>query len=446
MNTNDSPCFAVGPTAYGGRGCYATRDIPAGTVVHIARSPATAVVFRDFRKEACAFCFCYDLGRSMKVRMLPPTRQSTSPSTRSSVSSPFAGAGLWFCSERCRDRWLAEEDGPAGELSTVLEAIETAVTHARKKMQQTGSSAEYDVDFVPESFDAGNDDDGYGDDDNYEDDDNAGCNSADPEDLDEIWNAMARLLDTDATRVLKNPVANPHIKLRVLALDDVEYDSARLVATAIVHRYLEDSKTQTRPEFSWNALMQLESHEADLLGRLPSLLEAHVRVFFFLRIVMPPVYLPFVTPDAVRAVLGRESANAFGIWQLPLDIESECLGSSIFPSASFFNHSCDANISKRRDGRQMVFTATRPVAAGEELNISYGMLDSTDVRARRRLLRRQWYFSCGCARCTRELHEFTAAAAASSPASETLSIASAPSAFSSPLAEEKDADSAFTKP
>ncbi|KAK9354725.1 hypothetical protein V1523DRAFT_407116 [Lipomyces doorenjongii] len=350
--------FEIRPTTYGGRGCFATCAIPRGTLVHIATTPFTAVIFRDFRKEVCAYCFAYELGRTWKVRL------------RGTES-----AGLWFCSESCREQWVNEED-PSCELVPVLEVIEQAVAMARRKLQ-TSKAGEYDEDFVHEDF------------------------SFESDAIEKLWEHVEGLVT--ANSVTGNPLRNPTLKNRVLALEDIEYDSARLVAVAIVRLYLESHTTSTVPWFTWNGFSELESHEKDLINRLPALLESHIRVFIFLKAIMPKKLQALVTTANVRAVLGRESANAFGIWQLPLNEESECLGSSIFPSGSYFNHSCDPNVIKTRSGRQMHFSTSRAVREGEELCISYGMMLKMPVQTRRNLLQEQWYFKCGCSRCTAEL-------------------------------------------
>ncbi|KAK9240369.1 hypothetical protein V1525DRAFT_395756 [Lipomyces kononenkoae] len=350
--------FAIQPTSYGGRGCFASCDIPRGTLVHIASTPFTSVIFRDFRKEVCAYCLAYDLGRTWKVRLRGPET-----------------AGMWFCSEECRDRWVKEED-PSRELVPVLEVIEQAVALARRKLQNS-KVTEYDEDFVHDDF------------------------TFQTEAIESLWKHIDSLVMS--TSEIDNPLRNPALKNRVLALEDIEYDSARLVAVAIVRLYLESHNTAIVPWFSWNGFADLESHESDLINRLSALLESHIRVFVFLKAVMPHKFQPFVTIANVRAVLGREAANAFGIWQLPLSSESECLGSSIFPSGSYFNHSCDPNLIKTRIGREMHFTTSRAVREGEEICISYGMMVTMPVQARQDLLQEQWYFRCGCERCMAEL-------------------------------------------
>ena len=45
-----------------------------------------------------------------------------------------------------------------------------------------------------------------------------------------------------------------------------------------------------------------------------------------------------ITVENVRMILGIDPGNSFGIWEVPLIDESECLGFAVYPAASFFNH------------------------------------------------------------------------------------------------------------
>jgi SET domain-containing protein len=76
-----------------------------------------------------------------------------------------------------------------------------------------------------------------------------------------------------------------------------------------------------------------------------------------------------------------------------------------------FTADCSPNLRKSRFGRALHFTTTCPIAAGDELCISYLDLNATNnagVKERRDALRDSWFFECLCARCVRESGEMSA--------------------------------------
>lgn len=79
------------------------------------------------------------------------------------------------------------------------------------------------------------------------------------------------------------------------------------------------------------------------------------------------------------------------------------LGIAIFPEASMFNHTCDANIELeiKTIGPDFVLIArtTRPIEAGEELFISYIKDDEVSVTHKQMQLRKRWGFECQCPEC-----------------------------------------------
>lgn len=88
-----SPYYEIRDTTYGGRGVFAKTDLVAGTALLRSPTPSASVIYREFRLEACAECFAYDLGRTWKIGA--------------------ADKAVRFCSEQCRDTWEARV-GPAG--------------------------------------------------------------------------------------------------------------------------------------------------------------------------------------------------------------------------------------------------------------------------------------------------------------------------------------------
>ncbi|KAK0889107.1 Histone-lysine N-methyltransferase set-6 [Friedmanniomyces endolithicus] len=132
-------------------------------------------------------------------------------------------------------------------------------------------------------------------------------------------------------------------------------------------------------------------------------LEAHCNSFVQLSSSMPVSLLRSCTVQVCRALAAVSSHNAFGIRSGGEDGE-EYMGYGVYPSASYFNHSCRPNVAKQRVGNVWKFWVTEDVRQGEELCISYLGGDEKDlnVRQRRGHLREVWGFICECARCQRE--------------------------------------------
>lgn len=81
------------------------------------------------------------------------------------------------------------------------------------------------------------------------------------------------------------------------------------------------------------------------------------------------------------------------------------LGHAIYPSASFFNHSCKPNVDKQRVGRSWIFSvAPDAVPAHNELFITYirGEEDTLALLKRRKRLEEGWGFVCKCSKCNAE--------------------------------------------
>ncbi|KAI9358700.1 hypothetical protein BD770DRAFT_320528 [Pilaira anomala] len=113
-----------------------------------------------------------------------------------------------------------------------------------------------------------------------------------------------------------------------------------------------------------------------------------------------------------RSIYFRERSNSFGIWEKSNELEEdhgdgvvsddlELLGFGLYPSAVYFNHSCDANVMKVREGRQIQFISKRMLEEGEEACISYGSVHE-DVYERRQRLLENYHFICQCTRCIQE--------------------------------------------
>ncbi|RKO84538.1 hypothetical protein BDK51DRAFT_31843 [Blyttiomyces helicus] len=145
----------------------------------------------------------------------------------------------------------------------------------------------------------------------------------------------------------------------------------------------------------------------------------------------------FPTPTPFVELLGMRQMNGFGLW----DGANECIGGALYPSASYFNHSCRPNLARITGLRcaddtaapsepesapalpldstppsssripsladihkvwslepRVTFRAVQPIAAGAGLHHSY--IDLTLSRdTRREMLKEGYCFDCACERC-----------------------------------------------
>lgn len=325
-------------TAYGGRGYFAVCDIPENTQVLICPRPFISTIFRPFRKEVCAYCFKYDDGRSWRIKL-----------AKTKPNGPAFG-GLYFCSQVCLENWSKCYDGD-GLMSEALEQIERGA-------KQTAKNVDRDLDL------------------NLRD-----VSSLSMADLDLVWESEE-----------KKRLANSKMKLGSISpLDDSETDFARLIASCAVEKM--------RSECA--GFDGLQSNELQQLRHFPGLLQAHIKIYRFLYTVLPPKISNALNSSLLRKTLGAEAGNAFGIWEQPLTLHSECFGTAVYPEASYFNHWCEPDVQKKRIDSSMVFTTKRAITQGQELHISYGMLEQQPTEQRKQLLRTQWYFDCQCPSCGR---------------------------------------------
>lgn len=101
---------------------------------------------------------------------------------------------------------------------------------------------------------------------------------------------------------------------------------------------------------------------------------------------------------------------------IPFVFEKDSSRMGLFPSLSFVNHSCDPNTFCRWSPRQheMRLLANRPIAAGEQIFVSYlnrssdteegYYIESVQERRKRRLwLKENFYFECKCLTCEKQL-------------------------------------------
>ncbi|CUS20380.1 LAQU0S01e05314g1_1 [Lachancea quebecensis] len=339
-----SELFDIRITNDSGRACFANRDLKKNTDVLCLKKCLGASTCYEFRKEVCSQCFRYEGGRRMKVRL-----DNKYPK----------GAGLWFCTENCRDQFLRQE-----HVDHLTDAYEILLVNweaqAKKRVGRV---------------------------------DNASNTSASTEEIESLWQDIR---DNWITRIDCMKPTKRASQLPIINED--EYVCARFVIHCLF-----TLETSHASSLQMTAFRNLQSNESSKIMKFPVLLDLQKHVFQTLYILLPSFLRPKFDIPTYRHILGSEYGNSFGIWQNEESSDSrEYLGYWVLPEASFFNHSCAPNLIKHRAGNQMVFTLNSDVLKDQELCIDYKDILHLKVDERRRILKENWFFSCECSRCKLE--------------------------------------------
>ncbi|ORY99923.1 hypothetical protein BCR43DRAFT_484552 [Syncephalastrum racemosum] len=179
-------------------------------------------------------------------------------------------------------------------------------------------------------------------------------------------------------------------------LSNADRTMARLIATVLSNPLWQEE------------LAEVEDNERAFFERHDEEDQADVmRLYLFIARALEttPVAARLSTAKAFRFIYFREMSNSFGLWEgtgeQGVTDDQELLGWGIYPSAVYFNHSCEPNVIKLRRGRYLQFVTTRDIQAGEEACIAYGSVEDPTTERRKRLLE-HYHFWCTCTRCNRE--------------------------------------------
>ena len=331
-----------------GRGIVAQRDIAAGTLLLTTPGPAVAVIYQEYRKEVCTWCFRYDRGRNWPAR--------------------FSIARLAFCSISCQISWLEHLGADEDRRQIALRAYEILAPSIQKPV---GSYSHGDDPTIPT--------------------------------LDDIKQAW-QVAEEDAKPIMAaclNPSPSKQDRKSLQRASRLQSHpdiiSQHLAAVLCSHNH---------PD-SWAAIHDLVPNDRpyDSVPELQWHITAYHHLLALLRI---PSLLEYITPSTLSAVPIYSSHNSFDLRSLDdstsLEAGSEHFGMGVWPEASYWNHSCSPNVRKRRDGRSWIFWTERDVAKGEELCITYlgGEERELGFLERQRRLKGTWGFDCACLRCREE--------------------------------------------
>lgn len=336
--------FTIKETPGAGRGAFAKQALPAGTVVHTASDLTVHVLLREYRGEVCWECFAYHRGKKLPVR--------------------DALRGFAFCSDACAATAAQRHDAVSLQAWALL-----AATLRAKNKTETGHVD--DITKPPAAV------------------------------VDAAWAAAEKTASSIAkARATVGPPTGASKAARRVQQQALANAPALLIDT--LHFQLHAVLVRYQSPEQWSSLLALADEPCPYTSAQD--LAGHIRAFLYLAASLPLALLPFVTPETLRTVKAREVQNSFGIRSLE-DAGSEFFGYGVWPSASYFNHSCEPNVLKRRAGRTWLFVAGRPILAGEELHISYlgapGEEKTLTTKERRSRLEKTWGFECICERCRR---------------------------------------------
>lgn len=310
----------IRPTPYG-RGVFACRPIPAGTLIHSCLEPYASVIYREFRKEVCGYCFKYafDEGtNTWNVRL----EEGVKIGGEGNVPS----AGVWFCCVECRAKW-AQEVNVDGLLVYANIAVAKAMKRM-KKLQDANGKDEEEVEGGPGPV--------------------LIQGEVTEDKVDKIWAEAEK-------------VALPGRGADWETLQELELENARFLISGILQRHKEDSTgcitkkveggilpTLDETSLSWPGVLQLQNNEVHYIRLRPHALSSYIRIYHFLRrLFFQPtspqlrVLQKYVSEsDTCRAILSRDPGNVFGLWELSTSSNgnSEMLGWGMYLSASYFNH------------------------------------------------------------------------------------------------------------
>jgi SET and MYND domain-containing protein len=351
-----SDLYAIQETSFAGRGVFATKSISAGTPLMTTDLIPAHVVYREYKREVCAHCFGYEQSRAHKLKI--------------------SETGHAFCSKECLRAWKTEAGGVGLEAWTTLE------TFVKGKGGRAGNGKELDgnvYDTLPDE----------------------GAVRPTPQEIHVAWE------DAEQTaELIRKARAGSKQKIHRKALQStlalqMYPDTLTLLLSGVltVGRDAQNEKSK-----DWGAVLELVEDHTPYTSLQD--LAKNVRSYLHLVCVLPMSLLEHISGQMCLTLVSRDSHNSFGIRSLD-DNGSEMFGFAIWPLASYWNHSCEPSVRKRRVGRAWEFETAHDIVAGEELCISYMGGDEQDLSLSERRGRSEdiWGFTCACAKCVREEEE-----------------------------------------
>ncbi|XP_051123836.1 histone-lysine N-methyltransferase ASHR1 isoform X2 [Andrographis paniculata] len=168
--------------------------------------------------------------------------------------------------------------------------------------------------------------------------------------------------------------------------------SIRLMVRLYMRRKLEISKIMpTTAMEDYKFVDAMVSHYSDI-GEEKLVLYAQMANLVSLILLRWPV--SNLDIKGIAETFSKLACNAHTI----CDSELRPLGTGLFPFISLINHSCLPNAVLVFEGRSAVVRAIQHIPEGSEVLISYIDIAGSTI-TRKKALKEQYYFDCGCIRC-----------------------------------------------
>lgn len=370
--TRISPHFDVQDTKYGGKGCFSYNPITAGTTILVSKTPISTTIAKDFKKEVCNYCFHYNEGVNMKHKLgLDKFNQY-----------------LYFCSPDCVAAFEALTEPKDIFLKTLL-TLDLQYNNGLKKDEKEFE----DSDLLDEKVS------------NLSEKELLELVSDKWSQVDTWTDEINKMKPTKWGRLIPKITEPEYLEIKYIIgvlYQMYKNDCNDEPSDRKTNHYLSGLSAQESMRLEMSLFDHLQSNETLKILKYPIMLQSYINIYKYVKLTSPTQFQKFINPSNIRLIIGRNLTNAFGIWSLNLTGNKEFFGFGVYPSASFFNHSCAPNLIKKRIGNELHFIALKDIDKDEELCIDYGNYLNEPVHIRRQQLK-EWFFDCGCSRCVKEM-------------------------------------------
>jgi hypothetical protein len=127
---------------------------------------------------------------------------------------------------------------------------------------------------------------------------------------------------------------------------------------------------------------------------------------FVSKLLIHPLFEKFIKSDDDQRFLIEYATHHFHIRDknsFAFTFNGEIHGTGILPFCTFFNHSCDPNVSRILIGNKFVFLILKPIEKDEQLFITYsnklGIFSNPSRENRQKEIQERYQFRCMCEAC-----------------------------------------------